>query len=791
MHLFKLLAIAAPLIIVSAALLGIAMVDDDHDCEGAFCQPCAGSGEIQCSACGGKGYTGSGGLFYGCTSCGGSGCNLDDTIVNGSGWVTCPLCNGTGDYQEAHTHSYTLTSTSYGTCSGSVKTYTCSCGDSYTSGTKYDSHNYKSSGTTYGTCSGSKTTYTCSRCGDSYSSGTIYNSHSWGPWTTTKAATCTDSGTQKHTCSRCSTSATQTISATGHSYVSHSAVSATCTKSGNDSYYTCSKCSTIFNSSKTVISSIPTKAALGHSWGSWTVTKAATCTESGTQKHTCSRCSSSETQTVSATGHSWHVSSYDWSSDCTKCTVRFACSNGSHPTSTTVDSIASHVEDSEVRWTVTYRVSGTDATTGVSYSDSQIRYTHFAVLKYRDADSSETLFVSSDAVSSSSATPSGSKTFIVRSALSESGRVFGAWSDGSSDHSPGSSISVPCGSVVTLTAVWEDVIRYTTVPTASCIVNPSPDYSDDGSYTLRSRVLGSSAVLASDGASQADPAYRDPPEADHVIEITDDLTFRSNDPAYSIAWTHTAVSGGVDNVDGAEQLAYQLAYAAAGTEGWTYSVQECSPSWIHWETSIVDHVGHFTFTVRPALQQVFEDTHGDYWMWFSATSPLGRTTTFLLEYSVDVQWAGGVIVPEKYSTFVLRLDYGFGDGANSKTFRQICSADATEYRFGLVGTGISRDGYIFRGWSTTAGASVTDIGEEFPLNVGSAAVMKTSDENGNPIYTCTIYAVWEEVEKPSPSIPDDLRDLLGLLQDPYVLALFVLVCFLIAVVVRVRRQGMM
>lgn len=710
-------------------------------------------------------------------------------MVEGSGKEICGICNGTGEDPRFHTHSYSKTGSKYYTCGGWVYTYTCSCGDSYTSGTGYSSHNWVSDG---GHWSGCKyyTDKKCSRCGDTDSSYS-YTSHSWGSWTVTKAATCSSSGTQTRTCSDCGSTDTQTISATGHSYVSHSAVSATCTKSGNDSYYTCSKCSTIFNSSKTVISSIPTKAALGHSWGSWTVTKAATCTESGTQKHTCSRCSSSETQTVSATGHSWHVSSYDWSSDCTKCTVRFACSNGSHPTSTTVDSIASHVEDSEVRWTVTYRVSGTDATTGVSYSDSQIRYTHFAVLKYRDADSSETLFVSSGAVSSSSATPSGSKTFTVRSALSESGRVFGAWSDGSSDRSFGSSISVPCGSVVTLTAVWEDIIRYTTVPTASCIVNPSPDYSDDGSYTLKSRVLGSSAVLASDGASQADPAYRDPPEADHVIEITDDLTFRSNDPAYSIAWTHTAVSGGVDNVDGAEQLAYQLAYAAVGTEGWTYSVQECSPSWIHWETSVVDHVGHFTFTVRPALQQVSEDTHGDYWMWFSVTSPLGRTTTFLLEYSVDVQWAGGVIVPEKYSTFVLRLDYGFGYGANSKTFRQICSADATEYRFGLVGTGISRDGCIFKGWSTTAGSAVTDIGEEFPLNVGSAAVMKTSDENGNPIYTCTIYAVWEEVEKPSPSIPDDLRDLLGLLQDPYVLALFVLVCFLIAVVVRVRRQGMM
>lgn len=61
MHLSKLLAIAAPLIIVSAALLGIAMVDDDHDCEGAFCQVCSGTGYVNCSSCNGKGYCGSGG----------------------------------------------------------------------------------------------------------------------------------------------------------------------------------------------------------------------------------------------------------------------------------------------------------------------------------------------------------------------------------------------------------------------------------------------------------------------------------------------------------------------------------------------------------------------------------------------------------------------------------------------------------------------------------------------------------------------------------------------------------
>ena len=170
---------------------------------------------------------------------------------------------------------------------------------------------------------------------------------------------------------------------------------------------------------------------------------------------------------------------------------------------------------------------------------------------------------------------------------------------------------------------------------------------------------------------------------------------------------------------------------------------------------------------------------------------MSPSLSYLVRFDVDVQWAGGVIVPDSYSTFVLRLDYGFGDGVNNKTLRQVLPADATEYRFNVSGTAISRDGFIFKGWSMVSGSKTTDIGEEFPLNIGSAAVIKSIDDEGNPVYTCTIYAVWEEVPKPSYAIPDDLRDLLNLLRDPFILALFVLSCFLVAAIVRVRRQGMM
>ncbi len=221
-----------PLALIAVALLALcviggAMTLASDDSEAKTCPTCGGSGKITCPSCGGSGeiiHGNLGGSEYGegCTRCGGSG-EFDGSVTSsdykcGSGTITCSTCSGSGTVADPHTHSYKLYSTSYGKCSGSVSTYKCSCGDSYTSGTKYDTHNYVSQGTVHGDCSGSKTTYKCSRCGDTYSSGTIYNSHSWGSWSITKAATCTESGTQTHKCTRCSDTETATIPATGHSW---------------------------------------------------------------------------------------------------------------------------------------------------------------------------------------------------------------------------------------------------------------------------------------------------------------------------------------------------------------------------------------------------------------------------------------------------------------------------------------------------------------------------------------------------------------------------------------------
>ena len=66
---------------------------------------------------------------------------------------------------------------------------------------------------------------------------TTTGSHSFGPWITTKPATCTESGVQTRSCS-CGKTETQTIPATGHSYGAWTTTKApTCTESGIQTTY--------------------------------------------------------------------------------------------------------------------------------------------------------------------------------------------------------------------------------------------------------------------------------------------------------------------------------------------------------------------------------------------------------------------------------------------------------------------------------------------------------------------------------------------------------------------------
>lgn len=150
-------------------------------------------------------------------------------------------------------------------------------------------------------------------------SATTTGSHSYGSWTTTKAATCTASGSKTRKCSGCSKTETQSISALGHNYSSSYTVDkvATCTAAGSKSKH-CSRCS--------ATTSVTAISATGHSYGSWTTTKSATCTSPGTKTRKCSSCSITETATINAFGHNY---SNSWTTD-TAATCTFSGSKSHH-----------------------------------------------------------------------------------------------------------------------------------------------------------------------------------------------------------------------------------------------------------------------------------------------------------------------------------------------------------------------------------------------------------------------------------------------------------------------------
>lgn len=91
------------------------------------------------------------------------------------------------DSKPAHTHSYTGKVTKNATCeSNGVKTYTCSCGDTYTEN--------------------------IAKTGHSYDNGKV-----------TKNATCSAAGVKTYTCKNCGATRTESISATGHNWKHHEA----------------------------------------------------------------------------------------------------------------------------------------------------------------------------------------------------------------------------------------------------------------------------------------------------------------------------------------------------------------------------------------------------------------------------------------------------------------------------------------------------------------------------------------------------------------------------------------
>ena len=240
--------------------------------------------------------------------------------------------------QVAHTHSYTSSVTKAATCTeAGVKTYTCSCGDSYTEAIAAIGHNYKTT-TTKPTCTvEGKTVTSCQNCGDTSTTVIPATGHTFGGYVYNNDATCTADGTQTRTCITCQTTETvaaegtmlehlyydyipnndatciedgtmtayceygcgntDTIkdmgSALGHEYITDT-TDPTCTEQGYTTYF-CFACGDTYVGDYV--------DANGHSYEAFVTD--ASCTADGETFYRCSECLDTYTEAIPATGHTW------------------------------------------------------------------------------------------------------------------------------------------------------------------------------------------------------------------------------------------------------------------------------------------------------------------------------------------------------------------------------------------------------------------------------------------------------------------------------------------------------
>ena len=191
-------------------------------------------------------------------------------------------------------HEFVLSNEVPATCTeGSVKTYTCSCGNKKTLyGDDALGHDYVYTILKEPTCTEDGLEGdVCSRCGDSLTSVVYALGHDFLVETITPA-TCTEDGLEKRTCNRCGFSEDYVVNALGHEYVIDVIVPATCTENGLE-HRTCTRCG---ESGDYVVT------AYGHDYVVTVVEP--TCTEAGYTEHTCSRCGDSYSENpTAALGH--------------------------------------------------------------------------------------------------------------------------------------------------------------------------------------------------------------------------------------------------------------------------------------------------------------------------------------------------------------------------------------------------------------------------------------------------------------------------------------------------------
>ena len=128
---------------------------------------------------------------------------------------------------------------------------------------------------------------------DTFCSATSSGRHSWSEWTTTRQATCTQTGARERICGRCGYTQTETVKKAGHSWGKwKTTVEATCTEPGEQTR----KCSVCGRRETRQIDRLP------HAWGEWTVVTAATDHSAGARSHVCQVCAAQATENYDPEG---------------------------------------------------------------------------------------------------------------------------------------------------------------------------------------------------------------------------------------------------------------------------------------------------------------------------------------------------------------------------------------------------------------------------------------------------------------------------------------------------------
>ncbi len=176
---------------------------------------------------------------------------------------------------QEHQHSYTSSVTTPASCyDDGLKTFTCSCGKSYTEIIPATGHNYVEIITPATCTQEGYSSFSCTGCGDSYEDNyTPKAAHSYD------GAKCTVCGAKDPDYHECSYSTTVTApTCTSQGYTTYTC---TCGDSYIDDYVD----------------------ALNHSYES--SVKVPTCEDDGLRIYTCTNCGESYSETIPATGHSY------------------------------------------------------------------------------------------------------------------------------------------------------------------------------------------------------------------------------------------------------------------------------------------------------------------------------------------------------------------------------------------------------------------------------------------------------------------------------------------------------